>query len=129
MSKKKLLITNIVLFAILFLAISVNKDYLRPMFSHQLPGMIITGCLPNFLAAFIISLMMLNALMIKLAKYRHMLLYLIPALIFVILAFEEFVPLWGASSKFDIYDIIASGIGAILSPLAYKLIHKKLTIP
>jgi len=53
-----------------------------------------------------------------------LLLYLIPALVFVILAFEEFVPLWGASSHFDTYDIIASGIGAILSPLAYKLIHK-----
>lgn len=123
MSKKKLLITNIVLFAILFLAISFNKDYLRPI-SHQLPGMIITGCLPNFLAAFIITLMLLNALMIKLAKYRHLLLYLIPGLVFAILAFEEFVPLWGASSNFDIYDIIASGIGAILSVVVYKLSHK-----
>ena len=124
MSRKKLLITNFILFALLFILISINKDYLRPQFSHQLYGRIITGCLPNFIASFIISLAMLNGLMIKLAKYRHLLLYLIPALVFVILAFEEFVPLWGASSHFDTYDIIASGIGAILSPLAYKLIHK-----
>jgi len=124
MSRKKLLITNFILFALLFILISINKDYLRPQFSHQLYGMIITGCLPNFIAAFIISLMMLNALMIKLAKFQHQLLYLIPVLIFAILTFEEFVPLWGASSHFDIYDIIASGIGAILSLLTYKLTHK-----
>ncbi|MCF7913317.1 MAG: hypothetical protein K9M99_12370 [Candidatus Cloacimonetes bacterium] len=124
MSRKKLLITNIVLFAILFLTISINKDHLRPIFSHQLYGRIITGCLPNFIAAFIISLAMLNALMIKLNKYRHILLYLIPTLIFAILAFEEFVPLWGASTQFDVYDIIASGIGAILSLPAYKLTLK-----
>lgn len=124
MTRKKTLIANIILFALLFVLISFNKDYLRPMFNHQPAGRIITGCLPNFLAALIISLAMLNALISKMAKHRHLLLYLIPALVFAILTFEEFVPLWGASTQFDIYDIIASALGSIFSILIYIVFNR-----
>jgi uncharacterized integral membrane protein len=120
MTRKKTLISNIILFAILFILISINKDYLRPAFSHQLFGRISTGCFPNFIAAFIISLAMMNALFSKFAQYRHLLQYIIPTLVFTLLAFEEFTPLWGASTHFDIYDIIASGIGSGLALLIYN---------
>ncbi len=124
-SKKVILISNIILFAILFALISWNKEYLRPRFSHQLTGRIITGSFPNFIAAFIISLALLNALLSRFIKYPRKLIFIIPLLVFAILTFEEFVPLWGASSCFDIYDIIASGIGSLLSLLVYKFFCKK----
>lgn len=124
-SKKKILIINIFLFALLFGLISFNKEILRPNYGH-LPFMdIFTGSFPNFIAALIISLAFINAVLIKKSKNGDIIVYTIAFLIFLILTIEELLPLWGASEHYDNYDIIASGLGSLLALLTYKIIVLK----
>ena len=49
--KRRLIATNALLFAALFLLVTFNKDYLRPAFGLTPAIGILTGSLPNFLAA------------------------------------------------------------------------------
>jgi hypothetical protein len=61
-------------------------------------------------------------------KHGRIIVYASAFLVFLILAIEEFKPMWGASSYFDIRVIIASGLGSLLSILTFELIyfrHKK----
>ncbi len=59
-NRRRLLGINVLLFAVLYLLVAFNKDYLRPAFGHiQFMG-VLTGSLPNFLAAFLISLGAVN---------------------------------------------------------------------
>ncbi len=125
-SKKKILIINIILFAILFGSISFNKEILRPNYGH-LPFLdIFIGSLPNFIAAFIISLAFINGVLIRKPKNGDLIVYAIAFLVFLILTIEEFLPLWGASTQYDNYDIIASGLGSLLAVFIYKTIDLKI---
>lgn len=124
-SKKKTIIINIILFAILFGLISFNKDILRPHFNHIPFISVLTGSFPNFIAAFIISLSFGNAIQSKKSKYTRILIYASSTLVFLILTLEEFIPLWGVSSQYDTYDIIASGIGAILAIILFEIVFQK----
>ena len=121
--KKKILIINIILFAVLFGLISFNKEVLRPEYSVTGFGAILTGSFPNFIAAFIISLAMINALTFRIPEYKKLIVYGIPFLIFLILTLEEIYPMWGASSQYDMYDIIASGLGSVLAIIVYRRIN------
>ena len=94
-SKKSTFIINIILVAILFGLVSFNKDFLRPQFNHLPFINLLTGCFPNFIAAFIISLALGNAIQSKKTKYSRILIYASSTLMFLILALEEFIPLWG----------------------------------
>jgi len=50
--------------------------------------------------------------------------------VFVLLAIEEIKPMWGASTSYDIFDILASLLGAILSVITFELyvwVQKKKT--
>ena len=41
------------------------------------------------------------------------------------MAIEELKPFWGVSKTYDYYDILASGLGAILAILSFELIVLK----
>ncbi|MBT4333378.1 MAG: hypothetical protein HOD64_08870, partial [Candidatus Cloacimonetes bacterium] len=41
---------------------------------------------------------------------------------FTILLIEELKPMWGASTHYDTFDIIASGVGSTLAILTYELL-------
>lgn len=58
--KRKLLATNILLFVVLFVLVKFNKEYLRPALWDVPVLGALAGCLPNFLAAFLISLSSVN---------------------------------------------------------------------
>ena len=120
-NKKRTIICNIILVAILFGLVSLNKNLLQPQFNHLPFVSILTGCFPNFIAAFIISLAFGNAIQSKKTKYSRILMYASSILVFLILAFEEIIPLWGASTQYDIFDIIASAIGSTLAILVFEL--------
>ena len=60
-SKARIIAINIFLFALLFGLVSLNKEILRPIFSHISFVKILTGSFPNFIAAYIISLAFVNA--------------------------------------------------------------------
>jgi len=51
-------------------------------------------------------------------------------LVFAVLTTEEVFPLFGASTQYDIFDIIANGVGALLAILTFEIIklNKKLKI-
>ena len=120
--KKRILTFNAVLFAILFLSITFNKETLRPLYGHTAFIGTITGCFPNFMAAFIISLCFVNGIVTKKPKHERLIVYISSILVFIILVVEELMPIWGASTHYDLFDIIASGIGSLLAITIFELI-------
>ena len=83
---------------------------------------IISGCFPNFIAAYIISLAPVSAVLIRKLKYGRLIVYLVAIAVFVILVSEEIKPMWGASEYYDVYDIIASGAGSVLAIVTFELL-------
>jgi hypothetical protein len=112
---------NLVLFALLYGLVSLNKEFLRPKFSHIAFISILTGSFPNFIAAYIISLAVVNAVFIRKPQNGRIIVYVGSVLVFTILAIEEIYPMWGASTYYDPLDILASGLGSILSIITFEL--------
>ncbi len=123
--KKRILIFNAILFAILFGSITFNKEVIRPLYAQTPFVGFLAGCFPNFMAAFIISLCLVNGIVTKKPKHERLIVYIISILVFVILAVEELMPMWGASTQYDLFDIIASGIGSLLAIAIFELIALK----
>ena len=121
--RKRIIAINAFLFASLFALISLNKEVLRPSFNHIpfLQGLF--GCLPNFLAAWLISMTFICGMLIRKPKRARLLAYTASMLIFGILTLEEFKPFWGASTVYDILDIIAGFIGSVLAIISYEIIN------
>ena len=120
--KKRVLVFNAILFAILFFSISFNKEILRPLYRNVPLVGVVTGCFPNFIAAFIISLCFMNGIVAKKLKDERLIVYIGSILVFVILTIEELIPMWGASTHYDLFDIIASGIGSLLATTIFEII-------
>lgn len=81
----RLIGTNLFLFAVLFGIISFNKDVLRPNYG-QLPFWdIILGSLPNFAAAYLISLAFVNGVIWKKPKHARLIVYSSSFIVFVLL--------------------------------------------
>ena len=129
MNKEKLryLGINLILFAILYLSVTFNKEYIRPVYgSAQFLG-VLTGSFSNFMAAFIISLFPLAPLLGKKTEINkgRKIFYSIAFLVFLLLTLEEIMPFTGANKVYDVYDIIASGIGALLAIIIFEIIIRK----
>jgi len=124
-NRKKVLAINAFIFAALFGLVSLNKEILRPALNNSGFLKILTGCFPNFIAAYLIGLASVSAVLIRKFKHGRLIVYSSSIAVFVILTIEELKPMWGASKVYDPYDIIASGIGAILTILTYELILLK----
>ena len=121
-SKKKVLVINAFLVAVLFGLVSLNKEVLRPALNSSHLLIILTGCFPNFIAAYLISLAFVSAVLIRKLKRGRLIIYLWSIAVFVILMVEEIKPMWGASTQYDTFDIIASGVGSTLAILTFELI-------
>jgi hypothetical protein len=121
-SRTRIIGLNLLLFAFLFGLVSLNKDVLRPGSIYSEFARTITGCFPNFIAAYLISLAFVNAVLIRQPKYSRLIVILSSTVILIILTFEELNPLWGASTHYDPWDIAASGIGSFLAILTFELI-------
>jgi hypothetical protein len=119
----KIIGINILLFALLFGLVTLNKEYFRPYFSNSTLSKIITGSFPNFIAAYIISLCAVNPVLTAKPRFGRMMVYISTFMISAILTIEEFTSIVGASEHYDIYDIIASVLGSILSILTYESIN------
>jgi len=115
---------NLALFALLYGLVSLNKGILRPEFSHSSFISILTGSFPNFIAAYMISLAFVNAVLIRKPKNDRIVVYISSVLVFTILAIEEINPIWGASTYYDPLDILASGLGSILSIITFELMTR-----
>lgn len=114
---------NILLFALLFGLVTLNKEYFRPFLSNSTLAIIITGTFPNFIASYIISLCVVNPVLTTKPRFGRMIVYISTFAISAILTIEEFTSFVGASEHFDINDIIASVIGSFLAILTYESIN------
>ncbi len=122
-SKKKVIAINAFLIAALFGLVSLNKEVLRPTLKKSDILKILTGCFPNFIAAFLISLLFISAVLIRKPKRGRIIVYLSSAVVFFVLMIEELRPMWGASSHYDPYDIVASGIGSLSAIAVFELFN------
>jgi hypothetical protein len=123
--RTKTIIVNIAMFAILFGLISFNKEVLRPLWEADHFLNLLTNIFPNFIAAYVINLAIAHAILIKSPNRLHLFVAGSSILIFAIFILEEYFSLLGASTQFDVFDILASGIGVLLAFLAFELIVKK----
>ena len=123
--KIRVVLTNLLLFGVLYGLVSLNKAVLRPAVGQISWVTPITGSFPNFIAAYILSLFFVNAAVILEPKHSRLLVYLGSLFIFAILTFEEVNSMWGASEVYDVLDIIASGAGSLLAIASYELIILK----
>ena len=120
----KIIGINLVLFALLYGLVSLNKEILRPEFSDISFISILTGSFPNFIAAYIISLAFVNAVLIRKPQNGRLVVYVSSVLVFTILTIEEIIPMWGASKIYDSFDILASGLGSIFSIITFELMAR-----
>ncbi|MBA7545814.1 hypothetical protein ES705_38192 [subsurface metagenome] len=124
-SKQRIIVINLLLFALLFGLVSLNKEFLRPLYSNTPIIKVLIGSFPNFIAAYIISLAFMNVVVIREPKYGRLIVYLSSLLVFAILTTEEFKPIWGASTHYDSFDIFANGLGSLLAILTFELVILK----
>ena len=121
-NKKKVIAVNAILFAALFSLISLNKEVIRPALNTSILLKTVTGCFPNFIAAYLISLASVSAVLIRKLKYGRLIVYAFSIAVFIVLMFEEIKPMWGASKHYDKFDIIASAVGSILAIVSYEIL-------
>jgi len=121
-TKLRILAINIFLIALLFGSVSFNKEIIRPAYNHIPIINMLTGSFPNFIAAYIISMAVVVGVLMKKSNHAHLIVFLSSTIIFLILTIEEFRPIWGASSYYDIYDIVASGLGSLLAILTFEVL-------
>ena len=110
-----------VIATVLFELIALNKEYIRPSISD--PGFLLTlsGCFPSFITAYLISLVAVSAVLIKKPKQGRRIVYIVSLWIFAMLIIDEFNTGWGASTHFDKFDIVASGVGSLLAVVTYEI--------
>jgi hypothetical protein len=124
LNTRKYLAINLILFAILYLSVAFNKEFIRPVYGYSPIIGIITGSFSNFMAAYIISLFPVSPIISKNIEIKkaRIIVYTISTLVFFILTAEEIHPMWGASTQYDLFDILASAIGSLLAILTYEII-------
>ena len=120
--KKKVIAINAILLAALFGLVSLNKEILRPALNGSGFLSVLTGCFPNFIAAYLISLASVSAVLIRKFKRGRLIVYGCSSAVFLILMIEELKPMWGASTYYDTFDILASGVGSALAIITFELL-------
>jgi glycopeptide antibiotics resistance protein len=121
--RKRIFAINAALFAALFGLVSFNKEVVRPASKTNPNWDVLTGSFPNFIAAYLISLAVVTPVLLRKWRHGRLIVYSWSAIIFLVLVVEEFRPMWGASTYFDIFDVIGSATGAILALLTYEALR------
>ena len=119
--KLRVILINIFLFGLLFGLVTLNKEILRPSFSDMPFMMPLLGSFPNFIAAYIISLFFVNGALTMEPRHSRFLVCIGSLFVFAVLTVEELKPMWGASTHYDVLDIVASGVGSLLAIATYEL--------
>ncbi|HEB62651.1 MAG TPA: hypothetical protein ENI82_05815 [Bacteroidetes bacterium] len=125
---KRFIAINLILFAILYLSVTFNKEFIRPVYGDSPIIGILTGSFANFMAAYIVSLFPIAPILARNIDFKksRVLIYSISFIVFLILTFEELKPFVNASMTYDIYDIIASGLGSITAIITFEIFLKKI---
>jgi len=121
----RLVATNLLLFVVLYGLVALNKGVLRPALG-QVPFLgALTGVFPNFIAAYLVSLAFVNAVVTRKPRHGRPIVYASSLLVAAVLTFEELHPVWGASTHYDFFDVIASLAGSLLAILTFEIIALK----
>jgi hypothetical protein len=120
--KLRVILVNFLLFGLLFGLVSLNKEILRPSLSDISFMRPVFGCFPNFIAAYIISLFFVNGALTMQPRHSRLLVCFGSLFVFGVLTVEELKPMWGASTHYDVLDIVASGVGSLLAISTYELV-------
>jgi hypothetical protein len=118
----RVIVLNLLLFAALYGLVTLNKALLRPNLLYIPAANVLTGCFPNFIAAYLLSLAFVNGVLVRNPKRGRLIVYASSFVVFTILAIEELKPMWGASTYYDPFDILASGLGSLLSVSTFEII-------
>jgi hypothetical protein len=126
-NKGRYIAINLLLFALLYFSVSLNKEYIRPLFENKPILGIVTGSFPNFIASYLISFFSIAFILSKELNIRksRFLFYAVAIIVFIILTIEEIKPFFNASVVYDIYDIIANGLGSIFAILTFELFLRR----
>ena len=76
------------------------------------------------MAAYIISLFPISPIIARsvVIKKARIIIYMTSIIVFLILTIEELKPMWGASTQYDLFDILASGLGSLFAILTFEII-------
>lgn len=118
----KIILINLLLFVTLFGLVTLNKEVFRPNLYTIPVANVLAGCFPNFIAAYLISLAFVNAVLLRNPKWGRLIVYAVSIVVFIILTMEELKPMWGASTYYDPFDVLASGLGSLFAILTFELI-------
>ena len=118
----KIIGINLTLFFLLYGLVYINKAVFRPTFNETHLAQILTGSFPNFIAALLISLCVVNPVIIKKPKIGRLIVYAVSLCILATLILDELQSI-AASQQFDTYDIAASVLGSILALLTYEYLR------
>lgn len=125
---KKIVLINLTLGLLLFGLVYINKTIFRPTFNYSHFSQTLTGSFPNFIAALLISLCVVNPVLIKKPRSGRLIVYVISFCIMSILIFDEFNSIL-ASERYDIYDIIGSATGSFLAIMIFEFLYYRQNIP
>ncbi|OFY44209.1 MAG: hypothetical protein A2X18_00940 [Bacteroidetes bacterium GWF2_40_14] len=113
---------NLTLGLLLFGIVYINKTFFRPAFNETHLAQILTGSFPTFIAAFLISLCVVNPVLIRRPRLGRLIVYLGSLCIMTVLIIDEFESM-SASKQYDIYDIVGSILGSLFAVLTYEYLH------
>jgi hypothetical protein len=122
----KILGINLALFFLLFGLVYINKTFFRPTFNDSQLAQILTGSFPTFIAAYLISLCVMNPVLIRKPRLGRLIMYLGSFCILIVLILDELESI-GASKQYDIYDIAGSVFGSLLAVLTYEYLRQKVS--
>jgi hypothetical protein len=126
-SVRKILRTNLILALLLFGLIFINKTVFRPAFNTTHFEQILTGSFPNFIAALLLGLCVVNPVLNKKPRFGRLIVYALSLCIMSVLILDETKSI-AASETYDIYDIIGSISGSVLAILIYEYLFYRLNL-
>jgi hypothetical protein len=126
-SLRKILRINLILALLLFGLIYINKTVFRPTFNTTHFEQILTGSFPNFIAALLISLCVVNPVLNKKPRFGRLIVYAFSLCVMSVLILDEIKSI-AASEIFDICDIIGSISGSVIAILIYEYLYYRLNL-
>ena len=118
----KILGINLTLGLLLFGLVYINKTFFRPAFNETQLAQVLTGSFPTFIAAFLISLCVVNPVLMRKPRSGRLIVYLGSLCIMAVLILDEFKSI-AASTQYDTYDLAGSIIGSVFAVLTYEYLH------
>ena len=114
-------ISSILVISLVSLGI-INGEYLRPTYGSKPIIMYILGSLPNFIASYVLFILIMSFLVKKNLNYINLIMFSVGVFVFLFLTFEEYLPFFTGNKTFDIFDVFANGVGVLFAFISFKIL-------